>query len=218
HADAGSGMEMRSVSDYQAHKIPVTRGLGTLAHKVEQLAPDTEVLRRLQEKLPKGATAALFLDRPVPPIAADTVSDQDTVKLVDTTSNRFAFDVSAGRDGYFVFGQPMLKGFVATVDGAPVEIATANALFPAVFVPRGAHHVVFRFISKPFFAGAAIWFVTLWVWIAVSIRRRRWLLPIFAVLSAAALAGLLYASVFKGPSFGTIYSWQAKLEPPSSAP
>ena len=217
HADAGSGMEMRSVSDYQASKLSLRRELGTIAHKVVQLGPDSEVIRRLKEKQPAGATPTLFLDRPVAPLAEDTVSNDDVVTLVANTSNRFVFDVKAGKDGYFVFGQPMLKGFECKLDGAAVEIATANALFPAVFLPRGKHRVELRFVSRPFFAGVAIWFVTLWTWILVSVRRRRWLLPIGMVLSLAALATVLYFSVFRGPSFGTSFRWQAKLDPPKSA-
>lgn len=217
HSDAGSGMEMGSVSDYQAHKLPRDRGLGSIVHKVEQLGPDTEIIRRLQEKLPKGTTPTLFLDRPVAPMSDEAASDHDDVKLLDNTSNRFLFDVTAAKDGYFVFGQPMLKGFVARLDGAPVEIATANALFPAIYLPRGSHRVELRFVSKPFFAGAAIGFVTLWAWIFVAVKRRRRLLPIAAVLSAAALSALLYFSVFKGPSFGTNFKWQGKIDPPKSA-
>jgi hypothetical protein len=217
HADSGSGMEMRSVSDYQTQKIARDRGLGTIAHSVEQLGPDAEILKRLKQKLPKGTTPTLFLDRPVAPLAPDTVSDHDEVKLVHNTSNLFIFEVKAGKDGYFVFNQPMMKGFQCTIDGAPVEIATANALYPAVFLPRGAHRVEIRFVSKPFFAGVAVGFVTLWVWIFVSVRRRRRLLPFAAVLSAAALTGLVYLAVYKGPSFGTSYTWQAPIDAPKSA-
>ena len=214
HANAGDGMEMRAVTEYVTHQLPLDRGLGTIARRVERLVPASEVIRRLQEK---AKTPILFIDRPVVPLSTESIADHDEVKLVHNTSNRFVFDVVAGSDGYFVLGLPWVPGFSGKVDGVSADLALADALFPAVFVPRGKHQVDIRFVSRPFLAGVALCFVTTWAWIFASFRRRRWLLSALAVLSAAALGLLLYFAVLKGPSFGTIYTWRSPAEPATSS-
>jgi hypothetical protein len=209
HADPGYGMEMRSVTEYRALKLKPERGLGTIAHRVERLDSDTEVMKRLQEK---GGRIPLFLDHAVAPLSPDATGDHDDVKLTYNTSNRFLFDVVAAKDGYFVLGVPALPGFRSKLDGVPTEVARANAMYPAIFVPRGAHKVEFRFISWPFFVGVSLCFVTVWTWIFFSVRRRRWLVAVGALVSAAAFGGLLYLSLFHGPSFETKYQWQGQLD------
>jgi len=76
---------------------------------------------------------------------------------------------------------PALPGFRSKVDGVATEIAKANALFPAIFVAKGTHHVEFRFISWPFFIGVTLCFLTVWTWIFFSVRRRRWLVSLSAL-------------------------------------
>jgi hypothetical protein len=209
HADPGYGMEMRTVTEYRTQKLKPERQLGTIAHQVEQVGSESETLKRLQNK---GANVPLLIDRPVAPISPDSSGDHDEVKLIYNTSNRFVFDVVAARDGYFVLGLPSLPGFRSKLDGVSAEIATANALFPSIFIPRGKHRVEFQFISWPFFVGVTLCFITVWTWIFVSVRRRRWLVSIVALLSAAALGGLLYFSLFQGPSFNTKYQWKSQVD------
>ena len=216
HADPGYGMEMRTVTEYRTLKLKPERQLGTIAHEVERLDAEATVLERLQEKAPK-TPLPLFIDRPVAAFSPGTSGTGDKVKLIYNTSNRFIFDVVAAKDGYFVLGLPALSGFRSKVDGVPTEIAKANALFPATFLPRGSHRVEFRFISWSFFIGVSLCFLTLWGWIFFSVRRRRWLVAIGALVSAAALGGLLYLSLFQGPSFETRYQWQAQLGARTSA-
>jgi len=208
-ANAGDGMEMGAVTEYVTYQLPLDRGLGTIAHRVERLGPASEVIRRLREK---AETPILFINRPVVPLSTESIADHDEVKLVHNTSNRFVFDVVTGSDGYFVLGLPWVPGFSGEVDGVSADLALADALFPAVFVPRGKHQVDIRFVSRPFLAGVALCFVTTWAWIFASFTRR-WLLLALAVLSAAALGLLLDFAVLKGPSFGTSYTWQSQVEP-----
>ena len=216
HSDPGFGMEMRTVTEYLAHKLKPERQLGTIAHRVERLDSEPEILKRLQEK---GASVPLplFIDRPVATLSPETTGNHDDVKLVYNTSNRFVFDVVAAQDGYFVLGTPALPGFRATLDGVPVEIAKASALFPAILLPRGAHRVEFRFISWPFFIGVSLCFVTVWTWIFFAVKRRRKLVAALALITAAALGGLLYLSLYHGPSFGTKFQWQGQVEARTSS-
>ena len=52
-------------------------------------------------------------------------------------------------------------GWVARVDGRPVEILRANFAFRAVPVPAGAHRVTFRYEPASFLVGSIVSIVTL---------------------------------------------------------
>jgi hypothetical protein len=210
HADPGYGMEMRTVTEYKKQGLKSAQNLGMLFHRVEQVSSESEAFKRLKSK---ARNLPLLLDRPVAPMSPEAVADHDKVKLVHNTSNRFVFEVAAAEDGYFVLGQPWLPGFACKLDGRAVEVAKANVLFPAIFVPRGAHQVDFRFISWPFLTGVALCFVTVWGWAFGTFRRRKLRVLLSGVLSGAVLASLLYLSLLRGPSFGTKYHWEAKLDP-----
>jgi hypothetical protein len=207
----GFGMEMRSVSDYRARRLRVDAPLATIHHRVEAIGSDDEVLARLQQGVPKQP---LYLDRAgsdLPP-AADGAGDEITLRY--NTSNRHVFDVTAAADGYVVIGLPWLPGFTARLDGRPVELAKANALHPAVFVPRGVHVLDVRFASRPFLAGMAVALATLAVWIATtagagrSARFKRIAAAVTA-LGMAMVAASFWLWLFHGPSFGTSYQWKS---------
>ncbi|MFO0612722.1 MAG: YfhO family protein [Polyangiaceae bacterium] len=208
---AGEGMEVRGVTEYTKRKIPTARPIGSILHKAKLLEDEAA----LWTALTKARETTLFLDKPLAEPGPDTAGRTDEVKLVYNTSNRFDFDVFAAKDGYFLLGVPYIEGFEARVDGVKVPIATANMIYPAIFVSAGAHRVEFKFVSKPFFAGLAIAFLTVWAWIVVGVRRRlrsSWLwrgLILVALLASAAGVYFGFKSwIYGGPSFGTQFTWQ----------
>jgi hypothetical protein len=207
-------MEVRGVVEYNKRKITTSRPIGTILHEA-QVSDDTEALWTAV-KDPKNET--LFLDTDLAKPTDEMVFPQDEVRLVHNTSNRFDFDVTAARDGYFVLGVPMLKGFEASVDGASTPIAMGNELYPAIFVPRGSHRVAFRFVSKPFMAGVAVAFATAWLWIVVLVRRRlsnwkrRAAVLAVVVFSTVGLVFGLRAWLYQGRSFGTQFTWHAVIK------
>jgi hypothetical protein len=207
--DPGTGMELASVTAYIRRNLGTYTALGGIRHRVEQVDSDAEVLRRLAERSP---ARPLFVDRPVAPMAQAPSAGQDQVVLVDNTSNRFGFEVSAAADGYFVLRLPWLPGFTSTVDGAQATVVRADALLPAVFVPAGRHRIEFRFISWAFLLGVALAFSTTSAWALWLLPRRR--LPVAAgtVLSGVVLAWLVHRAILGGPSYGTNYRWQASPE------
>ena len=54
-------------------------------------------------------------------------------------------EVGGKGEGWVVFSESGLPGWEAFVDGEPVPIHTANYLFQAVHVGKGAHVVEFRY-------------------------------------------------------------------------
>ena len=70
-----------------------------------------------------------------------------------------------------VFSETFIPGWEATLDGEPIEIWRANAYYQAVWVPAGAHEIVFRYQPVAFRLGLAIALIALPVLVAV------WFLP-----------------------------------------
>ena len=96
-------------------------------------------------------------------------SGADEVRLLSYEPERVEVEVSLSADGYLVLSDAAYPGWQAWVDGAEVEIVTADLLFRAVRVDAGRHRVVFRFQPRSLLWGevvsaAALLFLTLVVW------------------------------------------------------
>jgi len=48
-------------------------------------------------------------------------------------------------DEWLVFSESAMPGWVATVDGVPAKIYTANYLFQAIQAPPGEHQIEWRY-------------------------------------------------------------------------
>lgn len=68
-----------------------------------------------------------------------------TVRLTAYEANALAYDVHSEKGGVIVFSDIYYPGWVATVDGRPVEVARANYILRAIRVAPGEHKVEFRF-------------------------------------------------------------------------
>jgi hypothetical protein len=208
--DAGIGMEVRALTAYSRLGLVARRPFATIAHAARQVASEAEAL----QSLAGDARSPLLVEAPVAALSPETVAPSDEIRLTDNTYNRNVFDVTAARDGYVVLGLPWLPGFEGRVDGAPAKVVKANALYPAVFVPRGRHVVEFRFVSRPFLAGlaAAMLGIALWVfWLTPS----RVVAALATIALVAALAVGMRAALFDGPSLGNEYHWSLETPAPS---
>lgn len=67
------------------------------------------------------------------------------VSVVHASNTAYTFTVETQAPRWFVFGQTMLPGWRASIDGATAVIYRANYLNQAVYVPAGQHRIEFRF-------------------------------------------------------------------------
>lgn len=96
-------------------------------------APATEVI--LEEGTPRAVSSTF----------------RSTVMVKSRRSDRVALDVTVNEPGEIVVLEGFLPGWRATIDGIPVPVRRANALFLEVPVQPGEHRVLF--IYRP---GAAV--------------------------------------------------------------
>jgi len=85
------------------------------------------------------------------PLGAD-----DEVRILDQSPERVALQVRAASDGVLVAAETFFPGWVATVDGEPVEIRRANYAFRSIPIEAGEHAVEFRYRPWSFVIGCAI--------------------------------------------------------------
>jgi len=76
--------------------------------------------------------------------------------IVDYSPEHIAIDVNASQPGYLVLTDAYYPGWVATVDGRPVEIERADIMFRAVKVSAGQHRVEMSYQPQSFSLGLLI--------------------------------------------------------------
>ncbi|MBK9747182.1 MAG: YfhO family protein [Chloroflexi bacterium] len=69
----------------------------------------------------------------------------NTVTITEYTADRVVIDVETDFEGYLFLSDAYYPGWRATIDGAPTTIYRADIMFRAVFVPAGAHEIVYTY-------------------------------------------------------------------------
>jgi hypothetical protein len=220
-------METRALSAYAARGLNARRPFATIVHAPQRVGSDAQALDRLASE----GQSLLLIDEQLAPVPGPlapvpgplapvpgplaTVSPRlpgaaDRVRLLENTFNRNVFGVESGRDGYLVLGLPWLPGFEGRVDDAPAGVVRANALYPAVYVPRGHHRVELRFVSRPFLAGLGLAMLGTTVWALWLAPSHRLAALVASLLLCAAFAGWMRQALFHGPSLGNRYEWRSE--------
>lgn len=190
---AGMALENKTVARANAAKLPLARKSGEVVEHWT-VAPDDEQA----VKLAAANRGQTFLTGPgVVARAAAEAEATATAELTAVQWNRWRYAVDAPQGGAFVFGQPTLPQWRATVDGKPTPLVTANGSFPTLMLEPGKHEVELRFFSPSSMIGAALFFGTLLAGAAArhlllakgSFRQR-------AATTAMALAILLVAGLW----------------------
>lgn len=60
-------------------------------------------------------------------------------------NGKYVFTVESGEDEYLILSESFLPGWKAWINGENTELIRANGLFMAVYVPPGAHTIVFEY-------------------------------------------------------------------------
>ncbi|MDR0961467.1 MAG: YfhO family protein [Mediterranea sp.] len=134
----------------------------------EVLPDETAVVDVRFKELLRGVTA----------LHNDTLA---TVKLTSYEPNHLVYETNNSADGVVVFSEIYYPdGWIATIDGQPVDIARADYVLRTLYVPAGQHTIEMRFDPKSLhvtegiaYGGLVLLLIgTLWL-IVTAIRKRR---------------------------------------------
>jgi hypothetical protein len=144
-----------------------------LAHP---LVEDTQGIDRSTHVLKVAPVAVPAFDEPkshwlagVEPCEAPVPAN---VLVQDRADGAMIVEVNAPRDGVVFFSETYYPDRRAWVDGKRIPRMKVDLAFTAVRVPAGPHRIELKYDTRALWAGAALSFVTLMVWL-VSERRVR---------------------------------------------
>lgn len=127
-----------------------------------QLDPhDTVILNHGERAMPLGQPKAVRGTRALP------------VRQLAYCPERMDFELTAPGDGFLVVNDDFYPGWHAYVDGVEHEVLCANAMFKAVAIPAGKHHVSFIFDPAVFKVGyllAAAGATLIFAWVFALLR------------------------------------------------
>jgi len=107
--------------------------------------PRQEVVIELPTTMSAHGAAVVSDEQPIGQVAIDRYE-----------SERIELSAEVGDSGaWLVLSEVFYPGWVATIDGASVQIVRANGLLRAVWLERGRHRVLFRYRPRSFYIGAA---------------------------------------------------------------
>jgi hypothetical protein len=117
---------------------------------------------------------AILVESPVesPPLAARAEEASGNVQVIDYRPEQVRVAVDQPEPGYLVLTDRLEDGWSAVVDGAPVPLMRADALFRAVPVPAGRHEVLFNYEPLAVRVGMAIAAATLTLVLLLALTGR----------------------------------------------
>jgi hypothetical protein len=120
--------------------------------------PDAQVARLLDPAFDPARTALLTAplpaDQPLPATAPLTATD--AVTLTRYAPETVEIGTASPAPGLLVLADQAFPGWVATVDGLPAPILTADHALRAVYVAAGTHAVRFSYEPLSLRLGAAL--------------------------------------------------------------
>jgi hypothetical protein len=169
------GFESRPISDPDVllfenpHALP----RAFVVHDVERSPPAEELLAIMSEPgFDPLARSYVDADIDLPPSPEPPLRGRPARIAVDEEA---VVEIEARLDapGLLILADSFYRGWVATVDGTPVEIFPANHLFRAVVLPEGRHRVRFEYDPWSLKAGIGVSLASGVAIALLALRRRR---------------------------------------------
>src|SRR5690606_36054468 len=105
---------------------------------------------------------------------SDVGAQHGNAMVTEYAPTRVVVDVHADAPAFLLLTDAYYPGWMATVNGAPVEVRRADVMFRAVPVPAGESTVIFEYrpvwLPAALIAGAVVWLLAA-LWVGISFRR-----------------------------------------------
>ncbi|CAN5565503.1 hypothetical protein BH23CHL5_BH23CHL5_00860 [soil metagenome] len=128
-----------------------------IVHQAEQASVDEAIKRVAEGEVDPRET--VLIDGSVPQLQ-HAPAGLETVQIVSHEPDRITVQTRSLTAGMLVLSEVAYPSWKATIDGVPVEIATAYGLLRAIPLPAGAHTVVFEYDKQTEYVGIGITLAT----------------------------------------------------------
>jgi len=129
---------------FRLYERTTTLPRATFVRRVELLADRSERLRALARR-DRDLRNLVVLEDATAPVPTFVDGPPATVTIVSHADERVELRVDSERDGYLRLADPYDPGWCATIDGESTRVYAADHYLRAVYVPPGAHTVVFTY-------------------------------------------------------------------------
>jgi len=96
-----------------------------------------------------------------------TGAEKERAQVISYRPNQVEIESETTQDRLLVLLDSYYPGWKAWIDGTSTPVVAANFVYRAVDLPRGKHHVTFRYECRPFARGLRITACTILAWTAV---------------------------------------------------
>jgi hypothetical protein len=151
---------------------PSANGNAWFVQQVIPVATPTEELRQVCTLDTRRSAVVNQSDHSVGRFSYDSAA---TINLVSHNPNTLKYQSQSGVDGFAVFSEIFYpKGWVASIDGNPVDIVRANYVLRALPVPAGDHTIEFNFEPKAYVVGNKVTMISSWLVLLIVLGCLGW--------------------------------------------
>ena len=143
------------VGSATVHHNPHVQPRARLVTQPVYVAGEAEAVKALMSLGTKMRDHVIIED-PTRPLAPDAGGTPGTARIVGDEPERIEIQTQSQTDAYLVLSDLHDPGWRATIDGNAVPIRHAQVAFRGVYVPQGAHTIVFRYRPAGFQEGLMV--------------------------------------------------------------
>ncbi|MEC7584472.1 MAG: YfhO family protein [Planctomycetota bacterium] len=144
----------------------------TFVQRIE-VEPDPQARLQLLSDAERDVANVTVLEDPSAPVPTEQPGANTEVRITTHDEERVVVEVQSDTDGYLRLADPYDPGWTATIDGEPTPLYPADHYLRAVYVPAGAHEVVFTFDGPRVVWPIRISALALLVILVLLLRNRR---------------------------------------------
>lgn len=86
--------------------------------------------------------------------------DKSNITVVGYSTNSIELKIYSPCNSFLATSEVMYPGWQATIDGVKTPVITTNLAFRSLYMPKGEHVVVFKFVPRIFYIGGIITLIT----------------------------------------------------------
>ena len=82
-------------------------------------------------------------------------TESNTISTIEYKNNMVKLDTFSNDDSFLIFSDTYYPGWEACIDGKEIKIYRTNGILKGIYIPKGSHRVIFKYMPS-FFRPIAI--------------------------------------------------------------